>query len=60
MKEYMISELFSILQVKSVSDNIRCKYHEVGEVLIIFMAIIIFTNYNYFRKAWRIEINILT
>ena len=56
----MESELFSILQVKSVSDNIRCKYHEVGEVLIIFMAIIIFTNYNYFRKAWRIKINILT
>ena len=33
--------------------------HIFDEPLIIFTAIIIFTNYNYFRKACRIEINIL-
>ena len=33
--------------------------HICNETLIIFTAIIIFINYNYFRKACRIEINIL-
>ena len=28
------------------------------EALIILTAIIILKNYNYFRKAWRVEINI--
>ena len=37
----------------------RTLSHIYSEALIIFTAIIIFTNYNYFRKACRIEINIL-
>ena len=40
-------------------DIFRTLSHIYDEMLIIFMAIIIFTNYNYFRKACRVEINIL-
>ena len=37
----------------------RTHLYMYDEALIIFMAIIIFTNHNYFRKACHVEIKIL-
>ena len=37
----------------------RTLSHIYDESLIIFTAIIIFKNFNVFRNAWRVEINIL-
>ena len=42
-----------------ISGIFRTLSNIYAEAFIIFKAIIIFTDYNYFRKACRVEINIL-
>ena len=43
---------------EDLSIGFKTLLHIYDKALNIFMAIIIFTNYNYFRKACRVEINI--
>ena len=50
--------LYSELHYIHNAGIFRTVYHIYSEAVLVFTVITIFTNYNYFRKAYRVEINI--